>query len=88
MNRFGSVLIIVLLLNACRPLNDQFSENAAAVYNVRLSAEYLQQGNIERAQQKILTALRQAPDWPPALGGMALFLAATGETETSRKLLS
>ncbi len=85
----------LLLLTACNSSRTQVTETSdnatqtsnwqrqrdAASYNVRLSMGYLQQGNVEWAQRKILIALEQAPDWGPALGGMALFLAATGEPE-------
>ncbi len=53
----------------------------AAAVNVTLSERYLEQGAYARAKQKIVHALSIAPHWPPALQGMARYLAATGEVE-------
>jgi type IV pilus assembly protein PilF len=57
----------------------------AALYNVQLSMAYLQQGNIERSQQKILLALRNAPNSPTVLAGYAMFLSTTGDIAEAEK---
>lgn len=57
----------------------------AAGYNVRLSALYLEEGKVEIAKRKILLALEQAPNWPPAVDGMAYFYASTGRPKLAEE---
>lgn len=78
--------LFCLLLSACASTNppnsaDAKNERLAAGYNVQLGMGYLQQGNVQRAKVKLLQALKQAPDWPPALDAMGYFLEKTGEAK-------
>jgi type IV pilus assembly protein PilF len=56
----------------------------AANYNLQLGVAYLNNQNIKRAKEKFLLALQQAPNWPPALEGMGLYLETTGEPELAK----
>lgn len=50
----------------------------AASINIQLGMAYLRQGNTSRAKGKLLKAVKQQPEWPPALNAMAYFLEQTG----------
>lgn len=66
--------------------NSQSSANAtAANYNVQLALGYFDQGDTQRAKQKLLLALDQAPDWAPAHDAMAYYLENTGELRAAEK---
>ena len=88
------IIIFVLLLSACTSTTENNNQSyvdvtarkqKVAAYNVRMSMEYLQQGDVTRAQLKIMKALKLAPNWGPALSGMALFLAGTDEPADAEK---
>ncbi len=57
----------------------QQSNVRAASINVRLGLEYLNRDDITRARPKLLLAIEQAPDWPPALNAMGYFSEKIGE---------
>ena len=85
-------ILIVLFCVSCSQM--QSSSDAAedeerklktALINVRLSAIYMQQGNVDWAQRTILNAERRAPDSPYVQAGMAFFLAGTGEIERAEQ---
>lgn len=59
--------------------------NAAANYNVQLGVGYLQQGDVQRAKHKLLTAMDQAPKSAPAHEAMGYFLENTGDTPAAEK---
>ncbi|CAN5412544.1 type IV pilus biogenesis/stability protein PilW [soil metagenome] len=81
--KYGSLLTLIFLgLTSCSMTNNNAvkSQNqVAADYNVQLGVGYLQQGDISRSKQKLLLAVEQAPNWPPALDALAYFLETTGE---------
>ena len=83
--------LIVLLLVGCTSLAplDKGSKKdlnkKAAGFNVQLGLGYMEQGQMERAKQKLVLALRQAPNWPPALDAMAFYAEKTGELETAKQ---
>lgn len=58
---------------------------AAASANAKLGTAYLQQGDIERAKGKLLTAVNEAPDWAPGQDAMAYFQETTGDTQQAEK---
>lgn len=53
----------------------------AAKLNVEMGITYLQKNNVARAKQKLLLALKQAPQWAPAHEAMGYFLEQTGEAK-------
>lgn len=61
------------------------NNTTAADYNVQLGMGYLQQGDVSRAKRKLLLALQQAPDYPPAQEAMGFFYENTDEQKTAEK---
>lgn len=91
---------ILFLLTACSttsaPMRDEEADvtvgattsqsNAtAANYNVQLGVGYLQQGDVQRAKRKLLTAMDQAPDSPQTQDAMGYFMETTGEQQSAEK---
>lgn len=81
------LIIIALFLTACSSINPPLKSSVqsannlqAAGLNVQLGVDYLQQGQADLAKPKLLLALQQAPNWPPALNAMAYFLEKTGDS--------
>jgi len=60
------------------------SSQQLADYNVQLGVGYIQQGDMPRAKQKLLSALEKAPNWPPALEAMAYYYQMTGDPERAK----
>lgn len=56
-----------------------------AKINAQLGMAYLEQKNVQRAKQKLLMALQQAPNIPEPWYSMAYFLEATGNKEEASK---
>lgn len=88
-----SVLICFMLhLSSCSSTNatsdasnDEKRKVATAKINTRLGMAYLEQHNIQRAKQKFLTALSEAPNIPETWYSMAYFLEATGDKDQANK---
>lgn len=57
----------------------------ASTYNVQLGLAYLQQGNRQRAKQKLLKALQQSPNSPEANDAMAFYLENTQDIHDAEK---
>jgi type IV pilus assembly protein PilF len=57
----------------------------AADYNVQLGMSYLNQGDVERAKQKLLLAEKQAPQSAQTLDAMAFFSENTGDNEKAQQ---
>jgi type IV pilus assembly protein PilF len=74
--------ITVFFLQACQ--THQTREPEAALYNMQLGLAYLNQGALERAKHKLLTALHEAPRSPAVNASMAYFLEKTGDIERAR----
>lgn len=83
--KFSFLMILLFGVTAChlhQPSENEIRKSEiGAGYNVELGVGYLQQGNIPRAKAKLLLALKQAPDWPPALDAMGYFLEKTGDAD-------
>lgn len=58
----------------------------AAEVNAQLGVSYLQQGQVERAKQKLLLATSQSPNSPVVWGSMAYFYAMTGNVNKADEL--
>lgn len=57
----------------------------AAQYNVQLGVNYLQQGDVARAKQKLVLATEQDPSSIAAWNGMAYFMQTTGNNDEAKK---
>lgn len=80
---------VFMLLAACSTTNTP-SDNTpnlkqAAQTNAQLGLGYLQEGNTQRAKEKLLLAMQQDPHSPAVLNAMALFLQATGDSAGAAK---
>lgn len=69
---------------AATPANPKSATNASDI-NVQLAMGYLQQGNVQRAKSKLLVALQQSPDHPPALNAMGYYLERVGEVKQAEQ---
>jgi type IV pilus assembly protein PilF len=76
-------LIVLLFLSGCTSVPEQ--NKTSAGFNVQLGVAYMEQGQMERAKQKLLLALKQAPTWPPALDAMALYAEKTGDIDAAKQ---
>jgi len=77
-------LLFLFFLVGCTTTIKPVNQEAAGI-NVQLGVAYLQQGNTARAKVKLVQALKQAPNWPPALDAMGLFLAKIGNMNEAEK---
>ncbi len=81
---------LMLMLSACSSFSTQEKNPitkpsvTAASYNVQLGMSYLQQGDVQRAKSKLLLALAQAPNWPPAHDAMGYFFETTGDLKKAK----
>lgn len=96
------ILFMAFCLCACKsttnqdPIEDRMSaDNEAprtkaeiARINANLGMAYLEQKNVQRAKQKLLLALSQAPEIPEPWYSMAYFHEATGNIEEAGKYYS
>ena len=72
-NKWISLLALLLLLQACVSVDDQYSKNEkASKINVELGIGYLRQNNLDQASEKLLKAIRQDPDSAPAHNAYAI----------------
>jgi type IV pilus assembly protein PilF len=88
--RIGLCLSL-LLLQACqqKSVNNEEAlrlakQNKAAIYNTQLGLAYLKQGDRQRAQGKILKALKMDPNSAEVNAAMAYFLENTGDLKEAR----
>jgi type IV pilus assembly protein PilF len=81
------IITILFFISGCASLDNtgQDLNKKAAGFNVQLGLGYMEQGHMERAKQKLVWALKQAPDWPPALDAMAFYAEKTGDMETAKQ---
>lgn len=82
-----TVLLIVLIsfmLTSCYSMDENATSKynpKAAAYNVQLGLAYLKQGNRQRAKQKLLKALEEAPDSLETNDAMAYFYENTQDNK-------
>jgi len=84
------LLVIFGIFSACTSMktsSDAKKDKSIKIaeINIQLGMGYLEKGNIERAKQKLLTALKKAPKLPEAWYSMAYFLEHTGEKEAAKR---
>lgn len=68
------------------PKSATINNPKAAEVNAQLGVSYLQQGQIERAKQKLLLATSQAPNSPVVWDSMAYYYASTGNVTKADEL--
>ncbi len=86
------ILLIAAMLNmgACSMKNSAKDTEAmnrkihTARINAQLGIAYLEKNDVERAKQKLLLSLDQAPNIPEPWYSMAYFLEATGNTKEAK----
>jgi type IV pilus assembly protein PilF len=91
MVKFAGFLFLILLnlvIAGCqtsRPPNaEEEKKITAAKMNIRLGMAYMERHDMQRAKQKLLTALDKAPDIPEPWYSMAYFLEITGNKERAK----
>src|SRR5438477_614238 len=57
---------------------------ATAQINTQLGLAYLEKNDVQRAKQKLLTALNEAPSIPETWYSMAYFMETTGNIEEAK----
>ncbi len=73
-----------MLLSACASVDQTPYNPMAAKINVRLGLGYMQEGQIDRAREKLLRALDEAPDLADAQLAMGYFLLELHEIDQAR----
>ena len=81
--QFGGGVLAVLLLVGCSSNARRQTEKAheAAVYNVQLGITYMNQGDLERAKDKLDRALTQDPDSPDVHSARATLFARLNQKD-------
>jgi type IV pilus assembly protein PilF len=81
--RFCGGVLVVLLLVACSSNAKRQTDKAheAAVYNVQLGLAYMNQGQLERAKDKLDRALAQDPDSPDVHSARATLFARLNQKD-------
>ena len=81
--RFCGGVLVVLLLVACSGNAKRQTDKAheAAVYNVQLGLAYMNQGQLERAKDKLDRALTQDPDSPDVHSARATLFARLNQKD-------
>ena len=88
--RFAIMISVIIFLVACNAMVGNSSDRKipenlqVAKINVQLGMAYLERNHLQRAKQKLLMALNQAPQLPEAWYSMAYFLEASGNKEEAK----
>lgn len=81
------IAILLITLTACTTTTTEKlpvkPAKSAADYNLELGMSYLQQGDMQRAKHKLLTALQQSPDSAKANEAMGYFQETTGDKQAA-----
>jgi type IV pilus assembly protein PilF len=80
------ILCIILFgITGCVVTQKQsVNKKSAAQYNVELGLGYLEEKQTARAQEKLLQALKEAPNLPEVQTSMGYFLLKTGKTAQAK----
>lgn len=92
MPTLAKLIVIAIMLNvsACSmKKSPQFTEDMnrkmhTARINAQLGIAYLEKNDVQRAKQKLLLSLNQAPNIPEPWYSMAYFLEATGNKQEAK----
>jgi type IV pilus assembly protein PilF len=83
------ILLICFFLSACSSMqnNDQAAAKKLRVakVNTQLGMAYIQRHDLQRAKQKLITALADDPKLPEAWYAMGYYMEITGDTENAKK---
>lgn len=87
------LLASVLILSGCASSNSSSSSSPfgkgspelAATYNTELGINYMQEGHMDLAQQKLDLALKQAPNQPMVHNALALYYEHLGEDQQANR---
>jgi type IV pilus assembly protein PilF len=85
-----AVILTLTFLTACSTTkstvdNGDQKRIATAKINTQLGMAYLERHEVQRAKQKFLTAMNQAPNIPETWYSMAYFLEVTGDDKVAQK---
>jgi len=88
-----AIILIMIISAGCSsskstnppPIQPIINKKAAAKTNTQLGFYYLQNGDYQRAKVKLLTALQEDPNYPPANSTMGYFLEKTGEIAQAKE---
>lgn len=83
------VVLFSLAMTACQTSQPSSTEETKKVtvakINTRLGIAYMERNDMQRAKQKFLLALEQAPNIPETWYSMAYFMESTGNKENAKK---
>jgi type IV pilus assembly protein PilF len=86
---YAIVTLALAALTSCTSMSREPAEDSkdvsAAKINIQLGMQYLQMHDVERAKQKLLLALQEAPALPEGWYSMAYFQEATGNKILANK---
>lgn len=88
MKKYGLIIFFVtIVLSSCQMPEPHTAKNnpKASAYNVQLGLAYLQQGNRQRAKQKLLTALAEDPQSATANDALAYFFESIQDGQQADK---
>ncbi len=78
------ILFLSLSLLACASNQAEQHNPTAAEYNIRLGMGYFQEGQVDRAREKFLRALKQAPNLPEVQLAMGYFLLELKQVDQAK----
>lgn len=91
-NKILTIMLLCCLLIACSTTKSDHESDrreqkniSTAKINIQLGMDYLQQKNVYRAKQKLISALNQAPNIPETWYTMAYYFEATGNKAEAEK---
>ncbi len=89
--RHGILTLLLVLMTACgggsnsKPTESERKTKESAVINVQLASGYIQRGDLEVAEQKLLKAIEHDRKYVPAYTTMAVLKSMIGDHEEAEK---